>query len=126
FSEPILPRYSLVGDADIPLTAILESRSQTFTLDVTSPHSSSVVGIVKLTLEPSSAVAPASTLKFNVVMHHMHGFAEREGTEVHAQLFVPGFSDESGATTTHMVSDFDEGPVKFDSTHSVSVPLSTG
>lgn len=56
----------------------------------------------------------------------MHGFAEREGTEVHAQLFVPGFSDESGATTTHMVSDFDEGPVKFDSTHSVSVPLSTG
>lgn len=123
FSEQSLPRYSLIGDADVPLTAVLEKRSQTFTLEVISPHSSSVVGIVKLTLEPSSAVAPSSTLKFNVVMHHMHGFAEREGTEVHAQLFVPGISDESGVTTTHMVANFDEGPVSFDTTHSMSLPL---
>lgn len=81
--------------------------------------------MIKLALEPSSAEAPSSTLKFNVVMREMLGFAEREGTSVHAQMFIPGVSDESGATATTVVSDFDEGPVKFYSTHSMSIPLGT-
>ncbi|KAF8540911.1 kinesin family protein [Trichophaea hybrida] len=122
FTEPILPQYSLVGDVDVPLTAIFESRSQDFALDVTSPHTQSVVGIVKLTIEPSQAET-RSTLKFNIIMRDMIGFAEREGTKVHAQMFIPGVSDESGATTTTMVSDFDEGPIRFDSVHSMSMPL---
>ncbi|KAA8909014.1 hypothetical protein FN846DRAFT_776790 [Sphaerosporella brunnea] len=122
FTEPILPQYSLVGDVDVPLTAIFESRSQDFALDVTSPHTQSVVGIIKLAIEPSQAET-RSTLKFNVIMRDMIGFAEREGTQVHAQMFVPGVSDESGATTTTMVSDFDEGPIRFDSVHSMSLPL---
>lgn len=125
FSEPILPQYSLIGDVDVPLTAIFESRSQEFVLDVMSPHTASVVGMIKLALEPSSAEAPSSTLKFNVVMREMLGFAEREGTSVHAQMFIPGVSDESGATATTVVSEFDEGPVKFYSTHSMSIPLGT-
>lgn len=81
--------------------------------------------MIKLALEPSSAEAPSSTLKFNVVMREMLGFAEREGTSVHAQMFIPGVSDESGATATTVVSEFDEGPVKFYSTHSMSIPLGT-
>ena len=124
FSEPILPQYSLIGDADVPLTAIFESRTQDFTLDVTSPFTSSVVGIVKLSLKPSEIISThASTLKFNVEIQELVGFAEREGTEVHAQLFIPGISDESGATTTHMVSGFDEGPVKFEGVHSMGISL---
>lgn len=111
-----------MGDVDVPLTAIFESRSQDFALDVTSPHTQSVVGIVKLTIEPSQAET-RSTLKFNVIMRDMIGFAEREGTQVHAQMFIPGISDESGATTTTMVSDFDEGPIRFESVHSMSMPL---
>ncbi|KAI9838640.1 MAG: hypothetical protein M1819_004954 [Sarea resinae] len=125
FSEACLPQYSLVGDADIPLTAVFESRVQDFALDVISPYTWSVVAIVKLSLEPSSAQAPSSTLKFNVVMHDMVGFAEREGTDVHAQLFVPGISDDGGATTTQMIRDFDESPVRFESVHSMSMPLSS-
>ncbi|KAI9655001.1 MAG: kinesin-like protein Klp8 [Trizodia sp. TS-e1964] len=125
FSEACLPKYSLIGDADIPLTAVFESRVQDFVLDVISPHTSSVVGILKLSLEPSSAQAPTSTLKFNVVMHDMLGFAEREGTDVHAQLFVPGISDEGGATTTQMICGFDEGTIRFESVHSMSLPLSS-
>ena len=107
---------------DVPLTAIFESRSQDFALDVTSPHTQSVVGIVKLTIEPSE-VETRSTLKFNVIMRDMIGFAEREGTQVHAQMFIPGVSDESGATTTTMVSDFDEGPIRFNSVHTMGMPL---
>jgi kinesin family protein 1 len=53
----------------------------------------------------------------------MVGFAEREGTEVHAQLFIPGISGESGVTTTQMIKDFDEGAVRFESVHSMSVPM---
>lgn len=125
FSESCLPQYTRVGDADIPLTAVLECRVQDFTLDVYSPYTNTVIGIVRLSLEPSSAEAPSSTLKFNVVMHDFVGFPEREGTEVHAQLFFPGISEEDGATTTQMVSGFDEGSVRFDSVHSMGLPLAS-
>lgn len=122
FSEQNLPRYSLVGDVDIPLNAIFESRAQEFSLDVTSPHTQSVVGIIRLAIEPSDTES-RTNLKFNVRMKDMIGFAEREGTEVHAQLFIPGVSEEGGATTTTMVSGFDEGPIRFDSLHTMSMPL---
>lgn len=125
FSEPCLPEYTRIGDADIPLTAVFQCRVQDFTLDVYSPYTWMVVGIVRLSLEPSSAEAPSSTLKFNVVMHDMIGFAEREGTDVHAQLFFPGISEEDGATTTQMVNGFDEGPVRFESVHSMGLPVSS-
>ncbi|OAX83763.1 hypothetical protein ACJ72_01878 [Emergomyces africanus] len=125
FSETCTHQYSLVGDADIPLAAVFESRVQDFSVEAMSPYTQSVVGIVKLSLEPSSAQAPSSTLKFNVVMRDMVGFAEREGTDVHAQLFVPGVSDEGGATTTQMISGFDENPIRFESVHSMSLPLNS-
>jgi kinesin family protein 1 len=122
FSEPCMPEFSRIGDVDVPLAAVFESRVQDFSLDVISPYTAGVVGIIRLALEPSSAEAPSTTLKFNVVMHDLVGFPEREGTQVHAQLFVPGISDESGATTTQMITDFDEGPVRFESVHSMSLP----
>jgi kinesin family protein 1 len=122
FIETCMPQYTLVGEVDVPLKAVFESRVQDFTLDVFSPHTSHAIGIIKLALEPSSARAPSNTLKFNIVMHEMVGFAEREGTEVHAQLFIPGIS-EDGITTTQMIKDFDEGPIRFESVHSMSVPL---
>ncbi|KAL4980920.1 hypothetical protein BDW66DRAFT_146697 [Aspergillus desertorum] len=125
FSEPCSPQYSLVGDADIPLTAVFETRVQDFSVDVISPYTQDVVGIIRLSLEPSSAQAPSSTLKFNVVMRDMAGFAEWEGTDVHAQLFVPGISEEGGATTTQMINGFNETPIRFDSVHSMSLPLSS-
>lgn len=123
FVENCMPQYTHVGDADVPLATVFESRVQDFSLDVLSPYTSHAIGIIKLSLEPSSARAPSSTLKFNVVMHDMVGFAEREGTDVHAQLFIPGISGESGVTTTQMIKDFDEGAVRFESIHSMSVPM---
>ena len=123
FEDDCMPDYTRIGDADIPLAAVFECRVQDFTLDVVSPYTCSVVGIVRLSLEPSSAEAPRETLKFNVVMHDLLGFAEREGTEVHAQLFIPGVSEEGGATTTSLISDFGEGAVRFESVHSMSLPL---
>ncbi|KAI7337238.1 kinesin family protein [Hortaea werneckii] len=124
FSDDPLPSFTRVGDADIPLAAVFECRVQDFTLDVYSPYTHSVVGIVRLSLEPSSAEAPKETLKFNVVMHELVGFAEREGSEVHAQLFIPGISEEGGVTTTSLVSDFDDAPARFESVHSISLPMS--
>ncbi|KAF2172520.1 hypothetical protein M409DRAFT_17753 [Zasmidium cellare ATCC 36951] len=123
FEEDCMPEYTRIGDADIPLAAVFECRVQDFTLDVYSPYTCSIVGVVHLSLEPSSAEAPSSTLKFNVVMHELIGFAEREGTNVHAQLFIPGISEEGGATTTSLISGFGEGSVRFESVHSMSLPL---
>jgi len=122
FSDSCLPQYSRIGDVNVPLAAVFEARVQDFTLDVVSPYTSNVIGIVRLSLEPSMAEAPSSTLKFNIVMRDFVGFAEREGTDVHAQLFVPGVSEEGGATTTLLVKNFDEGPVRFESVHSMSLP----
>ncbi|KAG9246431.1 kinesin heavy chain [Calycina marina] len=121
FMETCMPQYTHVGDVEVPLAAVFESRVHDFTLDVLSPYTSQAIGIINLALEPSSARAPSSTLKFNVVMHEMVGFPEREGTELHGQLFVPGI--EGGVTTTQMISEFDERPVKFESVHSISIPL---
>lgn len=123
FIENCMPSYTLVGEVDVPLKAVFESRVQDFSLDVLSPYTSHAIGIVKLSLEPSHARAPTNTLKFNVVMHELIGFAEREGTDVHAQLFIPGISEEDGVTTTQMIADFDEGPIRFESVHNMSVPL---
>jgi kinesin family protein 1 len=122
FSEPCMPEFSRIGDVDVPLAAVFESRVRDFNLDVISPYTSNPIGIIHLSLEPSSAEAPSTTLKFNVGMHEFIGFPEREGTKVHAVLFLPGVSDESGATTTTWITDFDEGPVRFESMHSMSVP----
>lgn len=124
FEEDCMPEYTRIGDADIPLAAVFECRVQDFTLDVYSPYTCSIVGVVHLSLEPSSAEAPNSTLKFNVVMHELIGFAEREGTNVHAQLFIPGISGEGGATTTSLISGFGETAIRFESVHSMSLPLS--
>lgn len=121
FMETCMPQYTHIGDVDVPLGAVFESRVQDFSLDVLSPYTSHAIGQLKLSLEPSSARAPSSTLKFNVVMHDLVGFAEREGTELHAQLFIP--SAEGGVTTTQMIKDFDEGPIRFESVHSMSVPM---
>ncbi|KAL6711928.1 hypothetical protein ACN47E_002971 [Coniothyrium glycines] len=122
FSEPCMPEFSRIGDVDVPLAAVFESRVRDFNLDVISPYTSNPIGIIHLSLEPSSAEAPSTTLKFNVGMHEFVGFPEREGTQVHAVLFVPGISDESGATTTTWITDFDEGPIRFESVHSMSLP----
>lgn len=123
FVESCMPSYTLIGEADVPLRAVFESRVQDFTLDVISPYTSDTIGIIKLSLEPSHARAPTNTLKFNIVMHELIGFAEREGSDVHGQLFIPGVSEEDGITTTQMIKDFDEGPIRFESVHSMSVPL---
>jgi kinesin family member 1 len=122
FMEPSQPQFSFLGDGSVPLTAVFEMRVQDFAVEIISPYTQSVVGIVKLSLEPSLAEAPQSMMMFNVIMHDMTGFAEREGTNLHAQLYVPGTADETGITTTQTIKDFDEGPVRFESVHSISMP----
>ena len=120
FTEPYLPQFSLVGEADVPLTAVFEARVYDYAVEVISVYTYEAIAMIRLSLEPSSAHAPSSMLKFNVVMHTMVGFAEREGTDVHAQMFIPGIG---GATTTQIIKDFDENPVRFESVHSMSLPI---
>ena len=125
FTESCQPQFSLLGDGSVPLIAVFEMRVQDFAVEIMSPYTQSAIGIVKLSLEPSLAEAPPSMMMFNVIMHDMTGFAEREGTSIHAQLYVPGTADESGVTTTQTIKDFDEGPVRFESVHSISMPKSS-
>ncbi|KAI4259702.1 MAG: hypothetical protein LQ352_000635 [Teloschistes flavicans] len=123
YIEPCLPQHSLVGEATVPLTAVFEARVQDYAIEVFSTYTFEALGVVKLSLEPSSAQAPSSVIKFNVVMHDMVGFAEHEGTDVHAQLSIPGLSENGGASTTQMIKDFNEDPIRFDSVHSMSLRL---
>lgn len=121
FVEETLPQFSIVGDTNVPLTAVFEARVQDYTLDIVSFYTRQPIGTIKLSLEPSTAEVPPATLKFNVVMHEMNGFPEREGTDVHAQLSVLGVS-EGGMTTTTMIRGFDEGSIRFESVHNMSIP----
>ncbi|KAL8705228.1 MAG: hypothetical protein Q9201_001644 [Fulgogasparrea decipioides] len=123
FVEPCLPQYSLIGEATVPLAAVFEARVQDYAIEAWSTYTFEAIGVVKLSLEPSSAQAPASVIKFNVVMHDMVGFAEHEGTDVHAQMSILGVNEDGGASTTQMIKDFNEEPIRFDSVHSMSLPL---
>lgn len=125
FVEAALPQFSLIGEADIPLAPVFEARVQDYAIEVISTYTLEAIGVIKLSLEPSSAQAPPTTLKFNVVLHELAGFAEREGTDLHAQMFIPGVSEEGGATTTQILRDFDEDPVRFESVHGMTLPRSS-
>ena len=122
FVETCLPQFSLIGEANVPLTAVFEARVQDYAIEVYSTYTLEAIGRIKLSLEPSAAQAHPKMLKFNIVMHEMVGFAEREGTQIHGQMFVPGVSEEGGATTTQMIQDFDEDPIRFESVHNISLP----
>ncbi|CAL8582817.1 hypothetical protein XPA_008461 [Xanthoria parietina] len=125
FIEPCMPQYSLVGEATVPLAAVFEARVHDFSIEVVSTYTFEAVGVVKLSLEPSSAQAPSSVIKFNVVMHDMVGFAEHEGTDVHARMSIPEVDENGGASSTQIINGFDEDPVRFDSIHSMSLPLNS-
>lgn len=114
------PMYSLVGDCSIPLTAAFEARVQDFALDVISPFSRQVLGRLRMSLEPSVVEAPPGIVKFNIVLRDLVGFAEHEGSELHAQMFVTGSQEESVATSSP-ISGFGDGPVRFESIHGLSV-----
>lgn len=120
FADSDQPLFSLVGDGSIPLTAVFETRVQDFSFELLSPSTRQVVGRIRLSLEPSLAEAPSGTIKFNVIMRDLTGFAEHEGTDVHAQMFVTGALDESVATT-QTISGFGEGAIKFESIHTLTV-----
>lgn len=120
FRDSDQPLYSLIGDGSIPLTAVFDTRVQDFNVDVISPFTKQIIGKVRMSLEPSLAQSPPSTVKFNIVVRDFVGFSENEGTNVHAQMSVLGTSDESVATT-HTVSGFGEGAVRFESIHTLSV-----
>lgn len=120
FRDTDQPLYSLIGDGSIPLTAVFETRVQDFNLDIISPFTKQIVGKVRMSLEPSLAESPPSTLKFNIVMRDFTGFSENEGSNVHAQMSVLGSSGESVATTSP-IAGFGESPVRFESIHVLSV-----
>lgn len=124
FIEPCLPQFSIIGEANVPLTAVFEARVQDYDIEVYSTYTLEAIGRIRLSIEPSAAQAPPKMFKFNVVMHEMVGFAEREGSQLHGQMFIPDFSEEGGATTTQMIQDFDEDPIRFESVHSMSLPRS--
>ena len=122
FTEACMLQYSLIGDISVPLAAVFEARVQDYTVEIVSPYTQETIAVSKLSLEPSSAQVPSSMLKFNVVMHDVAGFAEREGTNLHARISVPCICDDGGATTTQTVCGFEEGAARFESVHSMSIP----
>ncbi|RKF62045.1 putative kinesin-related motor protein [Erysiphe neolycopersici] len=123
FTGSSVPQFTHIGDVNVPLSAVFESRVQDFTIDVVSPYTSHTIGILKLSLEPSLARAPSTTLNFNVVVHDLIGFAEREGTDVHVQIFLPEILGDASVSTSQMIRNFDEGPVRFESVHNQSIPV---
>ena len=125
FVETCMPQYSLIAEATVPLAAVFEARVQDYSFGTLSPYTYEAVGIIKVSLEPSSTQAPSSTIKFNIVMHDMVGFAEHEGTEVHAQMSIPGVNEDSGMSSTQMIKGFNEDSIRFESVHSMSLPLNS-
>ncbi|KAF2860785.1 kinesin-domain-containing protein [Piedraia hortae CBS 480.64] len=113
-------QYSLIGLATLPLTSILSCKVQDFVLEAYSPYTFQPIGLLRLGIEPSSVEAGKETLRFNVIMHSLKGWQERDGTHVHAQLTLTG---REGRSATSLVEGFGENEVLFGSVHSQSLSL---
>ena len=120
-SDPCLPEYTHIGDADVPLAAVFDLRVCDINVEVVSPFTFAVIGTLRLSLEPSSLEGVPGAFGFNVILHEMNGFTESEGTDVHAQMFMLGAAEDGGATTTHQINGFNERPLQFGSVHSLRV-----
>ena len=120
-SGPCLPTYSHIGDADVPLTAVFDLCVRDLNVEVTSPHTFAVIGMLKLSLEPSSVQGASQAFGFNVILHEMSGFTESEGTDVHAQIYMMGSTEDGGASSTQQISGFNEHPLQFGSVHSMRI-----
>lgn len=120
-SDPCLPEYTHIGDANVPLAAVFDLRVCDINVEVISPFTFAVIGTLRLSLEPSSLEGVSGAFGFNVILHEMNGFTESEGTDVHAQMFMLGAAEDGGATTTQQINGFDERPLQFGSVHSLRV-----
>ena len=120
-SDPCLPKYTHIGDADVPLAAVFDLRVCDINVEVVSPFTFAVIGTLRLSLEPSSLEGVPGAFGFNVILHEMNGFTESEGTDVHAQMFMLGTAEDGGATTTQQINGFNERPLQFGSVHSMRV-----
>ncbi|KAK9241194.1 hypothetical protein V1525DRAFT_334826 [Lipomyces kononenkoae] len=127
-ADTFLQKYTYVGDAYVPMVGALRGRKTEFSSDIISPHTLSVIGLINLSLEQSeglSSDADERVSSFTLVanLKTILGFSEREFTEVHVQMFLPGANETSypgGISTSQIVSGFGDGPVVFNSYHVIS------
>ncbi|KAK9454103.1 hypothetical protein V1511DRAFT_461141 [Dipodascopsis uninucleata] len=130
FSGSFTQKYTHVGDAYIPMSGVLKTKTPTgISTDIISPYTLSVIGLVRLTLEPSTSTEPEkdkdrTTFSIITNLDSIVGFSEVEFSEVHVQIFwrqndnslYPG-----GISTSQMVSGFGDGAVVFNSSHVTKV-----
>lgn len=115
-----IPTFSLVGEGEVPLSGVYQSRVQDFTVNLISPYTFTSVGVVRLSLEPSTTAAALGELRFDVVIHDLVGFSESEGTKVHIEL--SNSYDEHTKRATQLVSGFGESKVRFGCTREMTLP----
>ncbi|KAK9346429.1 hypothetical protein V1522DRAFT_404408 [Lipomyces starkeyi] len=127
-SDTFLQKYTYVGDAYVPMIGALRGHKTEFSSDIISPHTLSVIGLVNVSLERSEGdpADPGDGLSSFTIVAHLKsilGFSEREFTEVHVQMFLPGGNETSypgGISTSQVVSGFGDSAVVFDSYHAIS------
>ncbi|KAK9367727.1 hypothetical protein V1509DRAFT_566360 [Lipomyces kononenkoae] len=127
-SDDFLQKYTHVGDAYVPMVGALRGHKTEFSSDIVSPHTLSVIGLINLSLEqsenlPSDADERVSAFTLVANLKTILGFSEREFTEVHVQIFLPGANETSypgGISTSQRVSGFGDVAVVFDSYHAIS------
>ncbi|KAK9322611.1 hypothetical protein V1517DRAFT_322994 [Lipomyces orientalis] len=125
FSDTFFQKYTYIGDAYVPMVGVLRGDKTEFSSDIVSPHTLSVIGIVNLSLEPSEETDNDRLSSITLVanLRSILGFSEREFTEVHVQMFLPGGNETypGGMSTSQIVSGFGDSAVVFDSYHAISL-----
>lgn len=115
------PSFSIVGEGQISLESVYQSRVQDFTVEIISPYTFGSVGVLRLSLEPSLAGSSESP-KFNAIIHDLTGFSELEGSKAHLQITIPGHAEIS-KNTTQLMSGFGESKILFAYTRGISYPI---
>ncbi|KAK7208050.1 kinesin family protein [Myxozyma melibiosi] len=129
FSDTFNCKYSYVGEAYASMAGVIHGKVSEISAEIISPYTLSVIGIISLELRPPEEKSEDQSHDLAVIAHlrSIAGFSEREFTDVHVQMLLPGSSypyssNSGGISTSPVVSGFGEdGPVVIDSQHRITV-----
>ncbi|KAK9448936.1 uncharacterized protein V1518DRAFT_416740 [Limtongia smithiae] len=125
-SDMFTRQFSYVGNAFVPMIGVLHGHGSEFSCDIVSPYTFGVIGLVKISLDLMGGDDGDEPSSFGIVAHldRIAGFSEREFSEVHVQMFLPGSNGSEypgGISASQTVRVVEDHPIVFDSFHGINI-----
>lgn len=144
FYENPCPRFTFIGSASVSLRSLLLQQSYESEVDVIDRHTGAIQGVCRILIVPISTSSEANgdqisgdfqvsvgqQMVFEVQILDIRGLSEKDYTQVQVQFKLSSFGNVAPHSTaekiyaTDPVSDFEESPIFFSYTQTLSMTVS--